>query len=300
MPRPARIPQALAVAPFRGSDAVRAGLLTHRQLSGPTWTRLFPDVYLLAENPVDHRVLCEAAALLLPEGGAIGGLSALRLWGLAPLGEPDAVTLLVPRGQHMRRHDGLDVRRGRLASDEVTGVLGPPVTTSLRTAFDIARLQPRTHALICLDSMLKQKKVYLDGLTAFFAAHPGWPGRRRADALLTEVEPLTESPMETRLRLLILDAGLPRPAAQYKIMNGKRFVARVDFAYPQYRIAIEYDGDHHRELVTHRFDMERQNELSALGWTVLRFHADDVLRRPAETAAKIRAVVERTARKASR
>jgi len=293
MPRIARVPRPLTVAPFRGSDAIRAGLLTHRQLSGRTWTRLFPDVYVLAELPMDHRVRCEAAALLLPKGGAIGGLSALWLWGVTPLGEPAEVMAMVPAEHRSRRHAGLAVRRGPLPADEVTEILGLPVTTPERTAFDLARLLPRTEAVICLDALLNRRKVFRDRLGAFFDAHPGWPGRPAADRALSLAEPLAESPMETRLRLLIVDAGLPLPVAQYKIVNGRRFVARVDYAYPEYRIALEYDGDHHREQVTHRFDMERQNELHVMGWTVLRFHADDVLRRPQETVAKIRAVLRR-------
>jgi len=293
MARSPRIPPSLAVAPFRGTEAIAAGLLTRRQLEGRTWLRLYPDVYMHAEVSLDHRVWCEAAALLLPKGGAIGGLSALWMWGVAPLGEPDRVTVVLPEDMRLRRHSRLEVRRGAVSPDDVTGILGLRVTTPERTAFDLARRLPRVGAIVCLDAMLKKGKVRLDRLAADFASRHRWPGRRRAEAALNDVEPLAESPMETRLRLLAVDAGLPRPVAQYKIMNGKRFVARVDYAYPEYKIALEYDGDHHRERVTHRFDMERQNELHVMGWIVLRFHADDVLRRPEHVVAQIRAVLRR-------
>lgn len=63
--------------------------------------------------------------------------------------------------------------------------------------------------------------------------------------------------------------------------------------HPDHLIALEYDGDHHRERLTHRFDMERQNELVALGWTVLRFNADGVLRRPEQTVALIRGALRK-------
>ncbi|MEV0273909.1 DUF559 domain-containing protein [Hamadaea sp. NPDC050747] len=293
MPRAAKIPPSLAVAPFRAADAIEAGLLTRRQLSGRTWARLLPGVYAYAEIPLDHRVWCEAAALVLPKGGAIGGLSALHLWGVRGLDPPPLVTVLIGEDDRVAPHPQLVVKRGAVPMRDVTSVLGLPVTTPERTAFDLARLLPRTDALVCLDALLHQHKVSLSRLADDFSARHRWPGRRRADGLLGLAEPLAESPMETRLRLLIADAGLPRPVAQFKIMNGKRFVARVDLAYPKSRIAIEYDGDHHRDRVTHRFDMERQNDLHVLGWTVLRFHADDVLRRPAETVAKIRAVLRK-------
>jgi hypothetical protein len=282
-------PPALTVAPFRGADAVRAGLLTRRRLAGSAWVRLFPDIYAYAEVPLTHRVWCEAAILLLPKGSAIVGRSAAALWGVRGLGEPDRVCALVPR--YVRPHPGLEIHRG--APSDVTSVFGIPVTTPERTAFDLARFLPRVEAVIYLDALLQQRKVYLDRLVFCFADHPGWLGHPLADIALGLAEPLAESPMETRLRLLAVDAGLPRPVAQYKIMRGKRFVARVDYAYPEYKIALEYDGDHHRDRTTFRFDMERQNELHVMGWTVLRFNADDVLRRPEQTAAMIRAVLKR-------
>ncbi|MEV6963574.1 DUF559 domain-containing protein [Hamadaea sp. NPDC051192] len=293
MPPVAKVPPSLAVAPFRGADAVAAGLLTRRQLAGRAWTRLYRDVYVHADVPLDHRVWCEAAALLLPKGGVISGLSALHLWGVRALDPPERVAVLIGEDDRIVPQSHLVVRRGSVPDRDVTRILGLPVTTPERTAFDLLRYLPRVDAAVCLDALLHQRKVSLSRLTDDVATRRRWPGCRQAEALLAYAEPLAESPMETRLRLLIVDAGLPCPVAQFKIMKGRRFVARVDLAYPEYRIAIEYDGDHHRDRTTHRFDLERQNELHVLGWTVLRFHADDVLRRPAETVAKIRVVLRR-------
>ncbi|NUO58469.1 MAG: DUF559 domain-containing protein, partial [Hamadaea sp.] len=60
-----------------------------------------------------------------------------------------------------------------------------------------------------------------------------------------------------------------------------------------WKLAIEYDGDHHRERATHRKDMARQNEIYVEGWTVLRFNASDVLRFPDRTVATVRAMLLR-------
>jgi hypothetical protein len=291
MPPVARIPPALAIAPFNGQEAVRAGLLTERQLRGSAWVRLFPNIYVSAEAPLDHRVWCEAAILRLPHGTAVAGSSAAHLWGLKGIGPPDRVSVLVPPDCRVRPDPRLRIRRSGSSSMDVTEIFGIPLTTPERTAFDLARLLPRTDAVVFLDALLKQHKVSLDRLTAYLAAHSGWPGLPAAYTALSLTEPLAESPMETRLRLLALDAGLPKPIAQYKIMRGRRFVARVDYAYPDYKIALEYDGDHHRDKATFRFDMERQNELHVMGWTVLRFNADDVLQRPEHTATLIRTVL---------
>jgi very-short-patch-repair endonuclease len=98
-----------------------------------------------------------------------------------------------------------------------------------------------------------------------------------------------ESPMETRMRLAIVFAGLPEPVVQYDVRTpGGRFVARLDLAYSKQRVGLEYDGDHHRERDTFRFDAVRLNRLRLLDWSVLRFTADDVLRNTDRMLTQIR------------
>ena len=85
-------------------------------------------------------------------------------------------------------------------------------------------------------------------------------------------------------------AGLSGPLVQFDVLDrAGRFVARVDLPYPELRLAIEYDGDHHRERGTFRRDVARLDALRLCGWTVLRFTADDVLRHPARVVAQVRA-----------
>jgi hypothetical protein len=101
------------------------------------------------------------------------------------------------------------------------------------------------------------------------------------------IEPASESPMETRLRLLMLDAGLPRPIAQHVVHDSSgRFVARLDLAYPAKQLAIEYDGALHWDQ--RRADDRRRDALRALGWTVLVVSSEDYYRTPDALIAKIR------------
>jgi hypothetical protein len=195
-----------------------------------------------------------------------------------------------------------------LSVEDVTRFSGLPVTTGLRTAFDLGRgafgrghgaascdgrgtsdpQRARTEAVIAVDALLNRRVVKLPALTAYLDTRNRWPGTARLREVLTLVEPLTESPMETRLRLILHDAGLPLPIAQHEIddvqnvdgQRPRRFLARVDFAYPRWRIAIEYEGDHHREPAHFSRDVSRLNALRAAGWLVLRFTADDVLGHP--------------------
>jgi len=101
--------------------------------------------------------------------------------------------------------------------------------------------------------------------------------------------------METRLRLLLAASGLRRPISQYEVRDADGvFVARVDLAYPRQRLALEYDGDHHRGRATFRRDVARLNELRLCGWTVLRFTSDDVLRLPTRVSSQVRRLVGAT------
>lgn len=273
--------------PFRGRDSG----LTRNQLRGPSYQRLYRDIYLDSTLRPDHRDWCRAASLLLPPGAAIGLLSAAHLWGVRFLDPTPAVSAVIPLSASLRNQTRLLVRRAQLAPDDVTTLFGIPVTTPVRTAFDLARFLPRVNAVVALDAMLRQAKLSPAALLSYIDTHARWPGVVAAREAFGLSDPLAESPMETRMRLVIVDSDLPLPKPQVKIFNGKRFVARVDFAYEEQRLALEYDGDHHLERSAFRFDMERLRELSLLGWRVLRFNADDVLRFPDKMVAEIRAAL---------
>lgn len=290
MPRTPRLPRSLAFLPFRASIAVADGLLTRTMLRGASWHRLLPDVYVHTDGyrPDDHRMWCDAVALLLPPSGAIAGRSAAYLWGADLLARRDPVNVLLPRSARMRPHPRLVITRSTLPSTDRTRFANLPVTVPLRTAFDLGRQGPRTEAVVAVDALLHRRVVKLPALRAYAEARRRWPGSRLLREVLSLAEPLSESPMETRLRLLLLDAGAPPLTAQHDVCDSRgRFVARVDLAYPRLRIAIEYDGDHHREPIHFQRDVARLNDPRSAGWLVLRFTADDVLRHPARTARQV-------------
>ncbi|MDG4804678.1 DUF559 domain-containing protein [Micromonospora sp. WMMD980] len=292
----ARVPRDLSAWPFRASRAVAEGRITRRMLRGPTWVRLLPDVYVHrdAHRADDHRMWCEAVALRLPAGAVVAGRSAAWLFGVDLITRNHPVTVLLPTTARLRPHPRLSIVRSPLPDEDHTRFAGLPVTTTLRTAFDLGRQGPRVEALVAVNALLRRRVMKLPALRDYAAARPGWPGSSLLREVLTLAEPLSESPMETRLRLLLLDAGLGALVAQHEVRHGGRFVARVDLAWPALRIAVEYDGDHHRERAQFRRDVARLNALRAAGWIVLRFTADDVLRRPEATVALVRqALAER-------
>jgi hypothetical protein len=92
--------------------------------------------------------------------------------------------------------------------------------------------------------------------------------------------------MESRLRLLLVTAGLPAPAVQYELVTERGLVARFDLAYPEAKLAIEYDGRGHVD------DMDRRRDIRTgrLGWYTARFTAPDIAR-PAGTADAVGALL---------
>jgi uncharacterized protein DUF559/transcriptional regulator with AbiEi antitoxin domain of type IV toxin-antitoxin system len=290
--RPAHVPQQLQFAPFRGSAAVAAGLLTKAMLRGATWRRLLPDVYVHRTVQLDHRAWCDAVALTLPTGAALGGLTAARLWGVNLLPREAPVAIVVPRTKRVRHHPRISVHYTVLGASDLSTFGGLPVTNPLRTAFDLGRRSARANALVAVDALLHRRVVKLERLQALASERVAWPGMSQLNELLLLAEPLAESPMETWLRLLLHDAGLPPAVAQYEVRTSTgRFLGRVDLAWPSLRLAIEYEGDHHRERGQFRRDVARLNALRAAGWTVLRFTAEDVMRRPGRTVRQVAAAM---------
>jgi hypothetical protein len=277
MSRAAKVPRELRFGPFVGRDAVNAGLLTKRQLSGPAWCRLLPGIYGWREVELSHRDRCLAASMYLDGRGAISGRDAATLWGADVLLRGAPIEATVSLETRLRAPRGLSVVRSPLPAGDVTSWAGIPITTPGRTAFDLARRMPIVEAVVCIDAMLAARLVAVEDLERSARARPGWTGLPQLSKVLLLCDAKAESPQESRLRLILIAGGLPRPVTQYEVRapNGM-FVARLDLAYPQHKLGVEYEGDHHRGRGAYQSDLRRINNLRTCGWTVLRFVAADL------------------------
>lgn len=267
-------------------------------LRGSAWHRLFPDVYVRRTAELDHQAWCEAVALTLPDGAAIGGLSAAYLWGVDLLPtQTTNVSVVVPRDRRLRHDRRVTALHTTLGRGDITVLGGVPVTSPERTMFDLGRRSMRANALIAMDAMLRQRIVKTESVEAMAHERERWPGVPQLAEVLLLAEPLSESPMETRLRLLLHDAGLPALVAQFEVRDARgRFLGRVDLALPEVKLAVEYEGDHHRDPSQFRRDIVRLNALREAGWTVLRFTADDVLRNPRRTVRTVEVAIRQLSR----
>jgi very-short-patch-repair endonuclease len=156
---------------------------------------------------------------------------------------------------------------------------GLPVTSPVRTVADLGCSLPLVDAVVIIDAALHRRLVKVNQLTSWVAEHKGHRGVRRLQRAIELAEPATESPMETRLRLLLVLGGLPKPKVQVRLYDEHRMlIGRPDLYYSQERLAIEYDGATHRDSLA--ADNRRQNRLLDAGYHLLRFTAADVLSAP--------------------
>ena len=288
---PAR-PQQLAGRVFRGSTVIAAGLLTRKQLRSSAWVRLRQDVYADVSLPLTYRLRVSAVGLTLPEGAGFAGRSAGVLGGAALVGgAADPVEVVLPTGT--RWNPGSDVRvRSMLPGRDLVRRGRRSLTARADTAVDLIRFTDVTDGVVLLDRLARERVVRLADVRRAAQELPRCWGSGRAREVAGLADGLAESAQETKLRLLMHRAGLPAPVAQHRVHDADGFVARVDFAYPELKLAIEYDGMWHGERSAFLDDRRRLNRLVADGWVVLHVTADD-LEHPERLLARLRSLYAR-------
>jgi uncharacterized protein DUF559 len=257
-------------------------------LRGRAWRRLGSELYCWTGAREDMWKLLAAWHRRLPSDAVFAGASAGWVLGL-DLCPNNPVEIVAPPNTSVRSGDGLNVSRGEIAPNEVVSVRGLRVTSLHRTISDLCLRWSPVEALVAIDMAVAAGMTDADALCRHADATSGRPGARRL-RVLAELAAPAESPMETRLRWLLIRAGLPHPDVQIDLRDGDgRFVGRADLYYPSARLVIEYDGDHHRARLV--ADNRRQNLLLNAGFRLLRFTAADIRQRPGTVVAQVWAAI---------
>lgn len=288
MPPRSIVPAELTTRAFTVADARRAGL-TWKQLQGAAGRRIGDGLYVwtrLGESPT---LLLAAVQRSLPAAAVFSGRTAAWLHGL-DLSPCDPIEVTVPPACGISARAGVSVRRVALPEGDVVDRRGLRATSALLTVAEIGRRLPLVEAVVIADMALRQHLVDLAELTAYAAARPRRRGIGHLRRVIELAEPRAESPMETRLRLLLVLAGLPRPEAQVPLHDDSgRFLGRPDLYYPAHRLGLEYDGSTHRDSLIQ--DNRRQNRLLNAGIRLLRFTATDLHRTPDSVVEQVRAAL---------
>lgn len=280
------IESAELIGPFTRAQARMAGL-TDNHLESARWRRVFHGVWVPAEVPDTRELRLAAARLVVPDRGVLCGLTAASIFGadVRRLDELD-VHVGFAKGERIRKRPGLAVCQETLDPGDITRVDGVQITTPLRTAFDCLRLLRGAERLVVADALTHLGLVDLDELRRYFASKRRLRNLRIGEGLLDVVEPLTESPMETRLRVVLLDGGLPKPKAQHEVRTSTgRLLGRLDLAYPEARLGVEYDGADH--WLQRREDDRRRTSIREEDWEVLVYSSDDVYKTPIATSGEV-------------
>jgi hypothetical protein len=204
-------------------------------------------VYVAAQVPDSLTLRVQCLGLVAPDDAIICDRHAGWLLGAEMVLAPNEhlnvlpVSVYLPTGRRLRNSLSESGER-RLRPEDITEVLGIPVTTMLRTAWDLGRVRSRERAISGLDQMLRLPGFPLD---AFLAGVERFRGERWVTTLRT-LAPLAdgraESPPESILRLYWIDAGLPHPVPQLEVWVDGVMIARLDIGHPGLRYAVEYDG----------------------------------------------------------
>lgn len=268
--------------PFIGSEAVKAGTLRKHQLRSH-FRPVFPDIYVRRDQQLTLRDRAVAAWLWSRRRGVIAGLTAAAWHGSKWVDAGLPIELVWSNARPPR---GLRTYDIRLHDGEVCWVAGIPVTTPERTAFDIGRRKAMRVAIAHLDALMRATGAKVDDVLHLAEQHRGARGLRRLEKALQLVDPGSQSPKETWLRLVLIEAGLPRPTTQIPVTIAGARVYYLDMGWEDPMVAVEYDGEHHRlDRLQYTKDIRRSEDLERLGWIVIRVTVSD---RPAGIIARVR------------
>lgn len=272
--------------PFTRADAVRAGI-DPKILRTSRFRRIFRGVFVAAGVSDTPAVRAEAALLLHPPRAFISHTTAASLRGLpVPVDPMVHVTVPVDRDRRLRPEIRNHVT---WRSTRVTTLRGLRVSDPFQMFVELASMLALVDLVVVGDALVKllgcSPERLVEECRSSHAQHAA-TALRAARYVRAEVD----SPMETRLRMLIVLAGLPEPVVNHKIRDvDGRVLRRLDLSYPELRLIVEYDGRHHIERIgTWDSDLERREEFDEDGWRILVVTARGIYRQPERTLERIR------------
>jgi len=243
---------------------------TRGQANGPNWRRTSYGYFVPSEvdSTIPEQRIMEQS-VRLPEGGAVTGWGACRLWGANFLDGLAAdrrtlipVPLVVGPTGNIRRGAAISISRERFEPHEMAVLYGIPCSRRLRALFDeMRRVRDWREAVVTMDMMAAADQVSVRQMLGYAADRPSWNGIGQVRRALGFADENSRSPNETRMRLIWqVDAGFPRPLVNQHVwdLNGK-LLGIADLLDPAAGVVGEFDGAHHRGARRHSADLNRES-----------------------------------------
>jgi very-short-patch-repair endonuclease len=270
--------------PFTRADAVKAGV-DPKILRTSLFRRIFRGVYISAKVPDSPFVRTQAALVLHPPAAYASHTSAARVYGLpVPVDPLEHVSVQSDKDRRSRR----GVRSHVWRRPRVVSFRGIRVSHLLQLFVELASMLSLVELVVVGDAMAKRFRLRPEDLVE---ACERCPDRFASDALTAAryVRAEVDSPMESRLRMLIVLAGLPEPEVNFKIRDEfGNVLRRLDLSYPWLKLIVEYDGRQHVERMQQwDSDIDRREEFDDDGWKTLIVTAKGVYKEPERTIARV-------------
>lgn len=263
-------------------------------IAGGTLQRIRRGAYIYNHNadqlsPDDRlRVRCIAAHAVGFQG-VFSHESAAALWGLDLLTVPQMLDAY-SRSHCITDRERIHRHKTAITPEEVTRLPGTSimVTTVARTLQDCARTMPFREAVVLADSIMRRGLLEPNEVIEILLNLTGYGGSS-GRALAQAVDASSESAGESLTRCLLMEHRLPSPVTQYPVScEGRNY--RVDFAWPESRVILEFDGE--QKYVDHpgrdRYEAARDRALARAGWTVVHLTWADIFNKELEVVTHLR------------
>ncbi|MFI7483970.1 hypothetical protein ACH9EU_16315 [Kocuria sp. M1R5S2] len=285
------LPARLQGIGFCRRDALSLGVADHRlrypDLSSPVGR----GVRVPSQCPAPQLEAARALAARYPGVVVSHRSAALALRLRVPAHWGTTTELWLTRGDNTRalRRPGVVCRRGLLAREDVVHVEGVPVTSPLRTFLDVCAELSVTEAVVLADGLVNTHRYGIrrgvppvcrpEEIDAAVRAHTGRRGIRTARAAADLMRVGSDSPAETRLRLLLEDHGVHGLTLDHPLFDaGGNLVAQPDLALESHRLSLQYEGSHHEREGQRVRDIRRMRATEAAGWREVRICSEDLHR----------------------
>jgi hypothetical protein len=272
--------------PFRGTDALAAGLVTRHRLR-TDFEAVHRNVYIPRGQKLTPVTRAVAAWLWSGRTATLAGLSAAALHRTAWIDDWLPAELNRPGRDKAR---GIILHSDTLDDDETCARDEICLTTPARTAFDLGRRKGLTTAVIRLDALMHATGLKVADVELLAERHRGVRGLVQLRQALLLADGGAESPYETKTRLALVGSGLPRPQTQIEVLNEWGAVlARIDIGWSEWKVGVEFDGAQHwTDPAQRTWDIDRLAELQARGWTIIRVSAELLRHRPHVVVERVR------------
>jgi len=259
-------------------------------LRGANFRRVYTGVYLHASVTVTQLVRIRAALLIHPSTAYASHTSAAQVHGVPVPARPEVHVSVYTERDRRRRH-GI---RNHVVPPQTPVVVrgGIRISSAVQTFVELGEMLDLVDLVVVGDAFVRLECFTTDELRDYCAraSHRGAPAARRAAAY---VRACVDSPMESRLRMLIVLAGLPEPTINHQVYDAAgRLLYRFDLSYPDLRILVEYDGRQHRDdLDQWDHDSDRNDWFVANGWRHVPVFSRGIYRDPAKTLRRVEAAL---------